>query len=323
MNFDYKKILSFWNLTFSATKEEVSFYGSPERSDFRVAVIGKTDQIFVLEKINPNFVKHKEEIAQNIFLLQKENPKLEIVAYLKNKNNSFVTLVENDFWLLSPFISGVPLNRKNYLDESWRGDAMADFILHFKNKADKLFTKPKNVFSLPEYVEKICADMEKFNPKEREVLDPIIKHLQQNFFSIYPQLPTAFCHGDYHPVNILWGEKEIKGVIDWEFCGFKPEMYDVANMVGCLGMEHPNTLSKKIVLNFLQKFKQTQIFSPLHWQQFINTIIALRFAWLSEWLRKKDTEMIELEIDYLFLLLDNKDNLEKIWGIKKSPLGSD
>jgi homoserine kinase type II len=320
MNFDYNKILSFWNLEFSAVNEEISFYGSPERSDFRIATTDKTGQIFVLEKINQNLVKRKEEIAQNIFLLQKENPKLEIVTYLKNTNNTFIALVNNDYWLLSPFMFGVPLNRKTYLDENWRGDVMADFILNFKNTADKIFSKPQSVFSLPEYIEKICVNMEKFNPTERGILDPVIKHLQQNFFSAYPQLPTAFCHGDYHPINILWGEKEIRGVIDWEFCGFKPEMYDIANMVGCLGMEHPDTLGKKIVLNFLQKLKQTEIFSTSSWQYFVNLVIALRFAWLSEWLRKKDTEMIELEIDYLFLLLDNKDNLEKIWGIKKSPL---
>lgn len=320
MNFDYNKILSFWNLGFAGIAQNISFYGSPERSDFRIAVIDKESQVYVLEKINQNLVKRKEEIAQNIFLLQKENQELGIVAYLKNTNNSFVTLAGNDYWLLSPFIFGVPLNRKTYLDENWRGDVMVDFILNFKNIADKIFPKPQSVFSLPEYIEKICVDMEKFNPTERGVLDPVIKHLQQNFFSTYSQLPTAFCHGDYHPINIIWGEKEIKGVIDWEFCGFKPEMYDIANMVGCLGMEHPDTLGKKIVLNFLQKLKQEEIFSASSWQCFVDIIIALRFAWLSEWLRKKDTEMIELEIDYLFLLLDNKDNLEKIWGIKKSPL---
>lgn len=315
MLLNYTKILSSWNLEFSKTKEEIPFYGSPERSDFRIAVTDKTGQIYVLEKVNPRIAPRKEEIAQNIFSLQQENPILPLVSYLKNKENSFISEIENEYWLLSPFITGISLNRKTYLDDDWRGEIMADFILHFKNTAKQIFNKPKNVFSLPEYVEKICADMEKFNPQEKEVLNPIIEHLQKNFFPFYSQIPIAFCHGDYHPINIIWGEKEIKGVIDWEFCGFKPEMYDVANMVGCLGMEHPDTLNKKIVLNFLQKLKQAQIFSPLSWKYFIDMIITLRFAWLSEWLRKKDTEMTELEIDYLFLLLDNKNALEKNWKI--------
>lgn len=318
MLFNYSKILPYWNLEFDKTKEEIPFYGSPERSDFRVAVSDKTGQIYVLEKINPRIALRKEEIAQHLFSLRQESPTLPIVAYLQNKEGSFVSEIENEYWLLSPFIVGIPLNRHSYLDENWRGDVMADFILHFKNTADKIFIEPKNIFSLPEYIKKICAEMERYNPQERKTLDQIIIHLQKNLFPIYNQISTAFCHGDYHPINIIWGEKEIKGVIDWEFCGFKPEMYDVANMIGCLGMEHPDTLNKKIVLNFLQKLQQTQVFYPLSWQYFVDLIIALRFAWLSEWLRKKDKEMIELEIDYMFLLLDNKDTLEKNWEIKKS-----
>ncbi len=318
MPINYSKILPSWNLVFSEIQEKISFYGSPERSDFRIAINDKNGQIYVLEKINPHIALRKEEIAQHLFSLRQANPTLPIVAYLQNQENSFVSEIENEYWLLSPFVVGVSLDRIAYLDENWRGEVMANFILHFKNTADKIFSKPKNIFSLPEYVAKICADMEKYNPQERKALEQIIAHLQKNFFQIYDQIPTAFCHGDYHPINIIWGEKEIKGVIDWEFCGFKPEMYDVANMVGCLGMEHPDTLSKKIVLNFLQKLKQAEIFSLLSWQYFVDLVITLRFAWLSEWLRKKDTEMIELEIDYMFLLLDNKEVLEKNLEIKKS-----
>ncbi|HRY36882.1 MAG TPA: phosphotransferase [Candidatus Magasanikbacteria bacterium] len=315
MLLNYEKILSFWNLDFSAVNENISFYGSPERSNWRVAITSKTGQIYILEKINPSIAPRKEEIAQNILFLQQKNASLPLVVYLKNKDGSFVSEIENEYWILSPFIVGIPLDRISYLEDGWRGEIMADFILNFKNTADKIFIEPKNIFSLPEYVEKIYADMEKFNPNEKKDLEPVIKHLQKNFFQIYDQIPVAFCHGDYHPINIIWGENRINGVIDWEFCGFKPEMYDAANMVGCLGMEHPDTLNKKIVLNFLQKFKQAKFFSPLSWQYFIDTIIALRFAWLAEWLRKKDIEMTELEIVYILSLLENKETLKKNWKL--------
>lgn len=319
MLLNYTKILSSWFLEFGEIKNNILFYGSPERADFRIAIADKEGRIYVLEKINPQIIKRKEKIAQAIFLLKKENSGLPLVTYLLNNTNSFVTFVENNYWLLSPFVAGEVLDRHTYLDDGWRGDLMADFILDFKKTTDRSFPIPKNIFSLPKYVAEICIAMEKNNPIEKEILSPIINYLHQNFFPVYSKLPIAFCHGDYHPMNIIWGKKEIKGIIDWEFCGFKPEIYDLANMVGCLGMEHPKTLGKKIVLNLLQKIKQAKIYSPSSWQNFINTIIALRFAWLSEWLRKKDKEMIELETEYLFILLENKDNLENIWEIKKSP----
>jgi homoserine kinase type II len=45
----------------------------------------------------------------------------------------------------------------------------------------------------------------------------------------------------------------------------------------------------------------------------VEFIVALRFAWLSEWLRRKDSEMIGLELDYMRLLIDNKNSLQKAW----------
>jgi len=42
-------------------------------------------------------------------------------------------------------------------------------------------------------------------------------------------------------------------------------------------------------------------------------IIAIRFGWLSEWLRNQDTEMIELETVYMNLLMENADTLIDLW----------
>jgi homoserine kinase type II len=43
-------------------------------------------------------------------------------------------------------------------------------------------------------------------------------------------------------------------------------------------------------------------------------VIALRFAWLYVWLRKKDREMVDLEIQYLRLIKDNIADLRYSWG---------
>jgi len=59
--------------------------------------------------------------------------------------------------------------------------------------------------------------------------------------------------------------------------------------------------------------KKSGIISKESWKYLTEFIIALRFAWLVEWLRRNDTEMISLEMDYLRLLIDNKTALEKSW----------
>jgi homoserine kinase type II len=145
----------------------------------------------------------------------------------------------------------------------------------------------------------------------------VAEHLRGGFFEKYEKLPTAFCHGDYHPLNIIWSENGIASVIDWEFCGQKIELYDVANMVSCLGMENPNTLKKQIVIDFISKLKESKVFENESWENFVDLVLAIRFAWLSEWLRFKDANMIQLEIDYMQLLLENRNFLKQLWGLKK------
>jgi Ser/Thr protein kinase RdoA (MazF antagonist) len=124
------------------------------------------------------------------------------------------------------------------------------------------------------------------------------------FFPVHDRLPTGFCHGDFHPLNIIWGNTEIRAVIDWEFCGTKPETYDLANLLGCLGMEDPQSLDGPFAGQLIQRLRKAGIFSDTSWQALPDLMLAIRFAWLSEWLRKNDRPMIRLEADYMALLLD-------------------
>lgn len=119
--------------------------------------------------------------------------------------------------------------------------------------------------------------------------------------------------GDLHPLNAIWNGDKIGAVIDWEFTGIKPDIYDAANLVGCAGIEDPNGLGMPMVMSFINRVKANKLYSDQGWQLFPEYMLALRFAWLSEWLRKKDMEMIEMEQAYMRLLMDNMDVLRVGW----------
>ena len=100
-------------------------------------------------------------------------------------------------------------------------------------------------------------------------------------------------------MNIIWGQDDIQSVIDWEFAGFKAEIYDVANLIGCIGVEDPQALQSRLVIDFIRLMKHKGELSALSWDYLLEFIIAIRFAWMSEWLRKDDREMISLEAVYI------------------------
>ena len=194
---------------------------------------------------------------------------------------------------------------------------MANFLLELKQCSAGLVSLDKegDIPPLDEYIFKLMKSIQDYHPEVYQQLIPALNHLKNSLFPLLSGVETTFCHGDFHPLNILWGKQTIRSVIDWEFTGFKPYLYDVANMLGCLGMEHPNALLYPISLEFIGQLRKNGFANKQSWSSLIDLVLALRFAWLSEWFRKNDLEMIELEVDYIQLLLDQRFHLIKQWQI--------
>jgi homoserine kinase type II len=144
---------------------------------------------------------------------------------------------------------------------------------------------------------------------------PAVDFLEKNFVNLHDDIPIRFCHGDYHPLNIIWSTDGINAVIDWEFLGYKPEIYDIAMMIGCLGMEKPQSLTGDLVFAFVKRLKRSGLLAKETWSCLFAFVLALRFAWLSDWLKRSDQEMIDLEIVYIQLLLDNRRIFTRSWDI--------
>jgi homoserine kinase type II len=307
-----KQILESWDLELLKIREDLVIAGSPERTDFRVVLETKDGGLFLVENFSDKLVEVKEKIINVLeFLENKELGKIN--NYIKNQDGKYIIEDQGKFWQLQKFITGTKLDRINYIFEEWRGEVLAEWLINFKNKSKDIKVKNQEVFSLKDYVYQIYTDVQNHNPEIIPRLKPIIDFLESNLMDNYNQLPIAFCHGDYHPVNVIWSKDNIQAVIDWEFCGLKPEIYDIANMVSCVGMENPECLQRGLIIGFIKKIKSTKLIQDISWKYLIDAMIAIRFAWLAEWLRKDIPEMIELELIYMHLLKDNYQDLNKIW----------
>lgn len=206
------------------------------------------------------------------------------------------------------------LDRERYMYDKWRGEVLAAFLIELHRKAHSVpFADSCGLFSLKNYVHKLIHEINLYNKDIQGEVKSVAGFLEKNFMAAYDKMPVTFCHGDYHPLNIIWSADDIKGVIDWEFCGFKSELYDSANLIGCIGVEDPRSLLGELVQSFIADMKKAGIISKTSWKYLLEFIVALRFAWLAEWLRRQDTEMIRLELDYMRLLIDNKNILQNAW----------
>lgn len=308
-----KAVANLWPVRLKKLHHKIPVQGSPERLVFRVVLEDNNGSFFVLEQIPSKSLEHKRQIAATLDFLSKKNL-ARIKTYLADKKEMHVIKYKNDFWQMIPFVQGFTLDHEKYMYEKWRGPVLANFLIELRRKSHGLpFLDPSKAFSLRNYVYKLIREINLYNKDIKDDIKDVSCFLEKDFMPIYEKLPVAFCHGDYHPMNIIWSVDDIKCVIDWEFSGYKSEIYDAANLIGCVGVEDPQSLTGDLIKSFIADMKGAEIISKTSWKYLVEFIIALRFAWLSEWLRREDKEMISMELDYMSLLIENKRSLQKAW----------
>ncbi len=308
-----KAVADRWHVRLKKLHYNIPVQGSPERSVFRVVLEDNHGKYFVLEQITVKSLEHKRQIAATLDFLSEKNLS-RIQPYMADEKGCHIIQYKNWFWQMTPFVRGVTLDREKYMYEKWRGIALANFLIELRQKSlDLPFLDFSKAFSLKDYVCKLISEINLYNQDIKDEIKDIESFLKNFFSGAYEKLPLAFCHGDYHPMNIIWSVDDIKCVIDWEFSGCKSEIYDAANLVGCVGIEDPQSLTGDLVKSFIADMKKSDIVSNISWRYLAEFVVALRFAWLSEWLRRRDTEMIRLELDYMRLLIENKSSLQKAW----------
>ncbi len=306
-------ILQFWGLKLKSLHPEIVIDGSPERTEYRTVVEDNKGRLYILEQIPSSSLRNKLNIIKTLRYFG-ERGITAVEPYLPDLQGNDIVEYDKLFWQIVPHIKGVPLTRPDYVFEEWRGTALADFLLDIKKQSPGLPKTVKGeVFSIKKYVLDFMHRVKQHNPELLLELTEIYMFLHDELFKYHDILPVAFCHGDFHALNVIWGEDNIRKVIDWEFLGYKPELYDVANMIGCLGMEDPKGLISGVVCAFVRELLDNHFMTVWTWRYLYEYIIALRFAWLAEWLRNNDKEMIELELVYMFLLIDNRHTIERVW----------
>ncbi len=288
--------------------------GSPERTLFRTVFEDVQGDCFVLEQIPASAYHAKMRIIQSLEFLSRKGL-TRITPYRADSEGQPIRKIDRGLWQLVPFIHGVPLDRETYLYEGWRADVLSGFLIELREKSRGIpFFSLEDRFSIKSYIHTLVRQIDRHAPELMPRILPVLAFLEERFMGVCDSLPVGFCHGDYHPLNIIWGKEEILSVIDWEFLGIKPEIYDLVNMVGCLGIEHPSSLVGDLVKKLIAQLKAADLYSDISWHHMLEFVVAMRFAWLSEWLRKDDKEMIGLELDYMDLLIRNRDLLAREWA---------
>lgn len=310
-----EEIASLWGVESCRERTDIDIQGSPNRSDERAVIEdGKTGEKYLISGFSKDRLASKERIAFNLQKL-KDASLSRLFPYQKSKNSNFHESVAGKYWQCSLFLSGEKLKRPSYVHDAWRGEKMVAYLNELRKVEGSGLELQSEDFSIVKHIEDLIDVLEKHKPEVFERVQPVIDFLKREFFSAHAELPLRFSHGDYHVMNVIWEASDIKAVIDWEFCGFKPEAYDAANLIGCIGIEDPDYLTAEMATAIMREIERTEFFSPLTKKYFIEYLIAQRFGWLSEWLLISDNQMVDMELVYMHILMNNADFLREYWRV--------
>ncbi|WP_084457920.1 aminoglycoside phosphotransferase family protein [Desulfocurvus vexinensis] len=264
---------------------------SPERCALRAAVEDRHGALWVLERLHPGQQARREAVARVQQALA--------AAGLAGVPAWLPARAGGQLWQVAPFVHGDPLPRPAYVEDAARGAAPE----HTAPAAD-----------LPAFAFELRATVGRTRPALGAALDPILAALAP-LFAAWAELPRTLVHGDLHPLNVLWRGQEVAAVVDWEFAGQGPDLYDAANLLGCVGSEDPSALGRGLCAALLAGLRAGGVLRADNAPWLHPLLVAVRLGWLSEWLRKNDREMLDMELDYLRLLTRSRGALERVWGL--------
>lgn len=285
--------------------------GSPERAVARHVVQDAHGQAYVLEGVRPEKAHARNLQAQTLQALADAGCHA-LAPWLPLPNGDFLLPhADGLLWQLRPFVPGSPLPRRSYGDDAWRGQALARFLADCSRAASSL-NLPWTRFLTRAYITRIMPLFAQRLPPLADDLKPIVAELR-DFLDAEPTLPTAFAHGDFHPLNVLWTDHGISAVIDWEFLGLKTAAYDAANLLGCLGNDSPAWLTGPCATAFVANWAADAHITPETLHFLPDLIAAVRFGWMREWCVRQQRDMIVQELDFIWLVLDNRQLLRDRW----------
>lgn len=296
-----RKILTRWNIEPTGVLPECRIPGSPERCLHRSVVEDASGRRFVLEELDPASLHRKTTIAERIDRMAGSH--LAVTPYCRGNDGDWIQCVSGACWQVAPYVDGIILDRASYWKEAWRGESAARFLIDM-HRATRGWEMNEPPFLLPDYIDRLMNDIRRNDPQVLPEVKPFHELLCERLYPVIDNIPLIFCHGDPHPLNTIWGSRRIISVIDWEFCGWKPMFYDAALVVGCVGAEDTDAREGQFITAFLNTLRRSDPFSKTDPALLPLFVLAVRFAWLAEWLRRKDGEMIGFELFYMRLVME-------------------
>lgn len=184
---DISGIVSSYGIGFGKLREDIPLFGSPERTEYRVAFEDAGGKSFIFEEVAPERLEKKKAIARTLSALALVDPTLPIAPYLRHAGGEHILEIDDRYFQVVLYIEGVALDRTGYLGDDWRGIAAAEYLIGMRRASASL--RPDETgpipgpFLLGPYTDELVGKIKRKDPDVLPGIMPVLDSLGQSFFS--------------------------------------------------------------------------------------------------------------------------------------------
>ena len=311
MNIDIAAILSFWDMEFAGYCDGITVAGSREYADARRVVRVADGSRWIIDRFTADRKAGFDKSASALAHLADAGMQ-GVRPYAEGKYGRFYHDGQT-YWALLPYAEGLVTERPLYAAQEWRGKALAAWLADLSRHGAAVAGRVgEDRFSYGEFLFDLEKKLRSHDAGVYERVERAFRFCDAALAPKLEEMPQAFAHGDLHALNVIWGDARISAVIDWEFCGMRPQGYDAALMLGCIAMEDPALIGDACAVRMMHDLRKAGVYAPATFAAMPALIVASRLAWLSDWLHRGIDEMVEAECTLLNILLNNIPVLEEI-----------
>ena len=212
-----------WGIRVKGVVSGAKIQGSPERSLSRAVFEDQAGRRFLLEKFSREKWEVRALVNRVLFRLARSGLSRALAPEMAGSGD-VLPFFGTAAFQVTRFLDSTELRRPQWLSSPEIGDEMAGFLVEMHRASGHILRKFSfPAFSLKAYIYKLFRDMEAHHPQAYQRYLPVRRFLEQGFMDAHDSLAVTFCHGDFHPLNVIWDNRRIRAVIDWEFTGAKPD----------------------------------------------------------------------------------------------------
>ncbi len=261
--------------------------------------------------------------ADPLSLFHERVPVKELTLFLKEqgipvllpKGNKAVKH-EDRVYQLFDYVHQEQQGRLDYRNEPEKAEGIGAVLASISNLKKEWFSRDsiRKAASMMDATESTLKRIKTDDRKIEQALHQAHNHLKENLFPFLPYLEKRFCHGDLHPGNLLWKGHQLHSVIDWEKAGVREELYDLAFLIGCVGMDDTAELTGKWVNALIRSYLSNTQTTKLSFELLPELVLAIRMYWMSVWLSVPDDfEIAEMEAGFWGILINNREEIGSAW----------